>query len=246
MRGPPIALVCWCAAAGGQSLTISNPQRVVGASGGCCAPAAVSSFELGLWQRSAEAQCLPGGGMAAAGQNTTMTSARVTGSGTASASSGGSGCDTQATSSLTAFVELPAAREVRVSADLAATGSLRAVVEIRAMPLLNVIRVWQSPAHTDEVFTMPSGSYRLSISAGGGVTGSTGAASFGVVFEPGCWANCDRSTTVPVLNAADFACFLNLFASGDSAANCDGSTLPPVLNVRDFACFLNRFAAGCS
>jgi hypothetical protein len=29
-------------------------------------------------------------------------------------------------------------------------------------------------------------------------------------------------------------------------ANCDGSTTDPVLNVLDFACFLNRFAAGCS
>ena len=29
-------------------------------------------------------------------------------------------------------------------------------------------------------------------------------------------------------------------------ANCDGSTTPPVLNVLDFTCFLNKFAAGCS
>ncbi len=28
--------------------------------------------------------------------------------------------------------------------------------------------------------------------------------------------------------------------------NCDGSTTAPVLNALDFACFLNRFAAGCS
>ena len=28
-------------------------------------------------------------------------------------------------------------------------------------------------------------------------------------------------------------------------ANCDQSTTPPVLNVLDFSCFLNRFAAGC-
>jgi hypothetical protein len=27
-----------------------------------------------------------------------------------------------------------------------------------------------------------------------------------------------------VLNVADFACFLNRFASGDSYANCDNST----------------------
>ncbi len=29
-------------------------------------------------------------------------------------------------------------------------------------------------------------------------------------------------------------------------ANCDGSTTSPVLNVLDFACFINKFAAGCT
>ena len=61
-----------------------------------------------------------------------------------------------------------------------------------------------------------------------------------------CYANCDASTTSPVLNVLDFQCFLNRFAAGDSYANCDGSTTAPVLNVLDFSCFLNRFAAGCS
>ena len=60
-----------------------------------------------------------------------------------------------------------------------------------------------------------------------------------------CYANCDCSTTSPVLNVLDFGCFLNKFASGDAYANCDGSTTPPVLNVLDFSCFLNAFAAGC-
>jgi hypothetical protein len=60
-----------------------------------------------------------------------------------------------------------------------------------------------------------------------------------------CPANCDGSTTAPVLNVADFSCFLNLFASGSTAANCDCSTTVPVLNVADFSCFLNRFAGGC-
>ncbi|MFN0132295.1 MAG: GC-type dockerin domain-anchored protein [Phycisphaerales bacterium] len=63
--------------------------------------------------------------------------------------------------------------------------------------------------------------------------------------EPLCFANCDRSTTAPILNVNDFACFLNLYAAADPGANCDGTTVPPVLNVNDFACFLNRFAAGC-
>jgi hypothetical protein len=60
-----------------------------------------------------------------------------------------------------------------------------------------------------------------------------------------CYANCDGSTTPPILNVADFTCFLNKFAAGDPYANCDGSTTPPVLNVADFTCFLNKFAAGC-
>jgi WD40 repeat protein len=65
-------------------------------------------------------------------------------------------------------------------------------------------------------------------------------------FAPSvCYANCDQSTTPPVLNVGDFTCFLQRFASGDPYANCDSSTAPPVLNVGDFTCFLGRFAAGC-
>jgi hypothetical protein len=60
-----------------------------------------------------------------------------------------------------------------------------------------------------------------------------------------CYANCDRSTTAPVLNVEDFTCFINRFAHGDCYANCDRSTTPPVLNVEDFTCFLSRFAQGC-
>jgi hypothetical protein len=60
-----------------------------------------------------------------------------------------------------------------------------------------------------------------------------------------CYANCDGSTLAPVLNVADFSCFLQRFAAGDPYANCDGSTQPPLLNVADFACFLGQFAAGC-
>ncbi len=70
----------------------------------------------------------------------------------------------------------------------------------------------------------------------------TSVAALGV----SCYPNCDGSTTPPVLNVLDFACFLNRYASGDPYANCDGSTTPPVLNVLDFACFLNRYATGCT
>ena len=62
---------------------------------------------------------------------------------------------------------------------------------------------------------------------------------------PACYANCDGSTTNPVLNVADFSCFLSKFAAGDAYANCDASTTTPVLNVADFSCFLSKFAAGC-
>jgi cytochrome c len=63
--------------------------------------------------------------------------------------------------------------------------------------------------------------------------------------EPHAYANCDASTAAPVLNVADFTCFLQRFAAGDGYANCDQSTNPPVLNVADFTCFLQRFASGC-
>jgi hypothetical protein len=62
---------------------------------------------------------------------------------------------------------------------------------------------------------------------------------------PDCYANCDFSTTPPILNVADFSCFLTKFAAGDPDANCDFSTSPPILNVADFSCFLTAFAAGC-
>jgi subtilisin-like proprotein convertase family protein len=61
-----------------------------------------------------------------------------------------------------------------------------------------------------------------------------------------CYANCDASTTAPVLNVADFTCFLTKYAAGTLPyANCDNSTTAPVLNVADFTCFLTKFAGGC-
>jgi hypothetical protein len=73
-----------------------------------------------------------------------------------------------------------------------------------------------------------------------GFWGATGSSS-----TPTCYANCDQSTQPPILNVADFSCFLTKFAAGDPYANCDGSTQEPVLNVADFSCFLGKFAAGC-
>jgi hypothetical protein len=60
-----------------------------------------------------------------------------------------------------------------------------------------------------------------------------------------CYANCDGSSTPPVLNVGDFTCFLQQFAGGQLYANCDQSMTPPILNVGDFTCFLQRFATGC-
>jgi hypothetical protein len=60
-----------------------------------------------------------------------------------------------------------------------------------------------------------------------------------------CYANCDGSTSTPVLNINDFVCFQQRFAAADTYANCDQSTLAPTLNVADFICFMNRYAAGC-
>jgi hypothetical protein len=62
---------------------------------------------------------------------------------------------------------------------------------------------------------------------------------------PACYANCDGSTAAPVLNVADFTCFLQRYAALDAYANCDGSTAAPTLNVADFTCFLQKYAAGC-
>ncbi len=66
------------------------------------------------------------------------------------------------------------------------------------------------------------------------------------ISQSSCYANCDGSTSAPLLTANDFQCFLNAYAANDSYANCDGSTSTPILTANDFQCFLNTFAAGCS
>ncbi len=93
----------------------------------------------------------------------------------------------------------------------------------------NPITVW------DTGTTDPGGVYQMTL--------------VGACFVPtaaACYANCDNSTAAPILNANDFQCFLNQFASSDPRANCDGSTAVPTLNANDFQCFLNAFASGCS
>jgi hypothetical protein len=89
------------------------------------------------------------------------------------------------------------------------------------------------------VYTINTAAVQETFAFGGNYTGLTFFAG------TSCYPNCDGSTAPPVLNVADFSCFLQKFAASDPYANCDGSTTVPVLNVADFSCFLQRFAAGC-
>ncbi len=91
--------------------------------------------------------------------------------------------------------------------------------------------------HAPGAGTSPAAADRMLLSVG-----PAGLAAFG---GPRCYANCDSSTTSPMLNVADFTCYLGDFAAGRPRANCDQSTIAPVLNVADFTCFLSRFAGGC-
>ncbi|MEX2219738.1 MAG: PQQ-dependent sugar dehydrogenase [Phycisphaerales bacterium] len=86
-----------------------------------------------------------------------------------------------------------------------------------------------------------SGEVYAMVGSAGGPSGTTGQ----VLRFVKCYANCDDSTQAPILNVADFGCFLARYAAGDPGANCDLSVTPPVLNVSDFGCFLTRYAAGC-
>ncbi|MEX2220027.1 MAG: GC-type dockerin domain-anchored protein [Phycisphaerales bacterium] len=96
------------------------------------------------------------------------------------------------------------------------------------------------------VATYPSvfGAQRWEVSPGGTQSGTV-AVRLRAGVTTSCYPNCDESTALPVLNVADFGCFLTRYAAGDPYANCDGSTTAPVLNVQDFGCFLTRYATGC-
>jgi hypothetical protein len=63
--------------------------------------------------------------------------------------------------------------------------------------------------------------------------------------EQSCYADCDTSTGVGVLDVFDFLCFQDAFATGDPYADCDTSTGVGVLDVFDFLCFQDAFVAGC-
>jgi hypothetical protein len=105
-----------------------------------------------------------------------------------------------------------------------------------------------------------SGNYRGQFVSNYTGTVATSTANYTIVQlqlgvgTQGCYANCDNSTTEPVLNVEDFTCFINEFAQAIGLptqqqighyANCDHSTTEPVLNVEDFTCFISAFAQGC-
>jgi hypothetical protein len=96
------------------------------------------------------------------------------------------------------------------------------------------------------------GAYRLGGTAGqpdaGRMTGGAYALSGG--FWSGaayaCWADCDTSTGMGVLDIFDFLCFQNRFAAGDPyACDCDTGTGQGVCDIFDFLCYQNIFANGC-
>jgi hypothetical protein len=124
------------------------------------------------------------------------------------------------------------------------------------VPLVDGAAPWAS--HTTTITGATTSQLRLNNAAGigcddqgsftctfGNACGSVSTGSWAMRVANCCYANCDLSTTPPVLNVLDFTCFLQEFAAGSAYANCDGSTTAPVLNVVDFTCFLQKFAAGC-
>jgi hypothetical protein len=118
---------------------------------------------------------------------------------------------------------------------------------VDVFPVLQSTNVYDGGVHELKQVDLGHGPVLL---AGGGLVGidlPTGIYSDNIVELRGCpcYANCDRSSAAPILNVADFICFMNRYSTGDPWANCDGSTAQPVLNVADFICFGNKFAAGC-
>ena len=57
-----------------------------------------------------------------------------------------------------------------------------------------------------------------------------------------CYADCDQSTGVGILDIFDFLCFQNAFVRFEPYADCDGNN---VLNIFDFLCFQDAFVSGC-
>jgi len=65
-------------------------------------------------------------------------------------------------------------------------------------------------------------------------------------YEFQCYADCDQSTGVGVLDLFDFLCFQNSFVNSEPyGCDCDTSTGPLVCDLFDFLCFQNAFVGGC-
>jgi hypothetical protein len=142
-----------------------------------------------------------------------------------------------------ATVSVPDGAQAQFSAAASGTGPLTYQWRKNQQPLSDAGTVQGSRTATLTITSTTlgdAGSYDVVVSnACGSATSAAGS------LTVNCDANCDGSTTVPVLNVGDFTCFLQRYAAGDPYANCDASTTPPVLNVGDFTCFLQRYAAGC-
>jgi subtilisin family serine protease len=68
----------------------------------------------------------------------------------------------------------------------------------------------------------------------------------GVPDECECYADCDSSTGLGVLDVFDFLCFQDEFVSGSIyACDCSRATGASVCDVFDFLCFQDRFVSGC-
>ncbi len=80
-----------------------------------------------------------------------------------------------------------------------------------------------------------------------GATGFADIRGLAIIGEvQQCYADCDTSTGVGVLDIFDFLCFGNRFSAGDPyACDCDTSTGLGVCDIFDFLCFGNAFNAGC-
>ena len=123
---------------------------------------------------------------------------------------------------------------------------LTTVVDPPPVGCLTVITNW---TQTASIGAIPVGTYSVYAThrvAGNTIHPRTLVGSI-TISASCCYANCDESTSPPILNALDFGCFLTKWAAGDPYANCDGSwNPPPILNALDFSCFLTKFAAGCT
>ena len=90
--------------------------------------------------------------------------------------------------------------------------------------------------------------YKGELFAGGFFTTAGGVVSPGFArwaCPTTCYADCDQSTGIGVLDIFDFLCFQNSFVNGEPyACDCDTST-GTVCDIFDFLCFQDAFVGGC-